>query len=107
LKTFIAETGCDREDSLGDLLADLMHWADIGSFDFDAALLRARDHYLVEKIEEAATPAAAPDLLAALTQAVAALNTAPRFSVPCLGTDSYAIAAICDRAIGKARGGAA
>jgi hypothetical protein len=49
---------------------------------------------------------AAGDLLAALEQAVQALNTAPRFRVPHLGTDSYKIAATCDRAIAKAKGGA-
>ena len=27
LKLFRLETGCDREDSLTDLLTDLMHWA--------------------------------------------------------------------------------
>jgi|SRR5271165_3347189 len=47
---------------------------------------------------------ASEDMLAALDKAVAALNTAPRFKVPGLGTDSYAIAAICDQAIAKARG---
>ena len=46
---------------------------------------------------------AAPDLLAALEQAVSALNRAPRFSVPSLDTDSYVIAATCDRAIARAR----
>jgi hypothetical protein len=50
---------------------------------------------------------AAGDLLAALEQAVQALNTAPRFRVPHLATDSYKIAAVCDRAIAKAKGGAA
>ena len=49
---------------------------------------------------------AAADLLGAIAQAVAALNTAPRFRVPSLGTDSYAIAALCDAAIAKAKGGA-
>ncbi len=47
---------------------------------------------------------AAHDLLAALTRALAALNTAPRFGVPSLGADSYAIAAECGRAIAKAKG---
>jgi hypothetical protein len=42
---------------------------------------------------------AARDLLGALQQAVTALNIAPRFKVPSLDTDSYAIAAVCDRAI--------
>lgn len=47
---------------------------------------------------------AASDLLEALELAVAALNTAPRFTVPGRGTDSYDIAAVCDRAIAKAKG---
>jgi hypothetical protein len=46
---------------------------------------------------------AAPALLAALQKALAALNTAPRFDVPCLGCDSYAIAAEAERAIAAAR----
>lgn len=50
---------------------------------------------------------AADDLLAALEQAVEALNTVPRFRVPHLDTDSYAIASLCDRTIAKAKGGAA
>jgi hypothetical protein len=49
--------------------------------------------------------AAAPELLEALELAVQALNTARRFSVPHLETDSYAIASICDRSIRKAKGG--
>lgn len=39
---------CDYEDSLGDLLTDLMHWANIRGFDFEAALERARSHYEAE-----------------------------------------------------------
>src|SRR5580704_9859331 len=45
---------------------------------------------------------AARDLLDALEKAVRALNEVPRFKVPGLDTDSYKIAAICDRAIAKA-----
>lgn len=45
--------------------------------------------------------AAAP-MLDALRHALAALNTAPRFKVSGLATDSYAIAAMCERAIGLA-----
>jgi hypothetical protein len=48
---------------------------------------------------------AASELLEALEQAVVALNTTPRFKVPSLDTNSYEIAAICDRAIAKAKGG--
>lgn len=42
--------------------------------------------------------AAAP-MLDALRHALAALNTAPRFKVPGLAMDSYAIAAMCELAI--------
>jgi hypothetical protein len=48
IKTFIARTGTDLEDSLGDLLCDLLHWSDRHNFDFDAALDRARFHYDAE-----------------------------------------------------------
>jgi hypothetical protein len=49
---------------------------------------------------------AARALLQALEQAFAGLNAAPRFSVPRLDTDSYEIAATCEKAIAKAKGGA-
>jgi hypothetical protein len=119
LSVFIQHTGCDREDALGDLLCDLMHWSEQNDFDFDLALDRAQGHFEAEIVEEGEVPpprpgasptepqrfrSAATPLLAALTQAVAALNTAPRFTVPSLDTDSYAIAALCDRAIAKANG---
>jgi hypothetical protein len=47
---------------------------------------------------------AAEDLFNALEKALTALNTAPRFRVPRLDTDSYAIATACGRAIAKAKG---
>lgn len=46
-------TGCDPEDAICDLLADLMHWTDRENYDFDAALIRARDHYEAETTEVA------------------------------------------------------
>ena len=46
--------------------------------------------------------AAAPELLAACHEAVSALNVKERFKVQ--GTNSYAIAALCDKAIAKAEG---
>ena len=49
--------------------------------------------------------AASPDMLDALERAVRALNTKRRFQVSSLETDSYAIAAFCDRVIAKAKGG--
>jgi hypothetical protein len=59
IRAFREETGCDHEDSLGDLLTDLIHWADARNFDFDAALDRARYHYEAEIAEEeAAQPTA-------------------------------------------------
>jgi hypothetical protein len=48
LRQFQRATGCDYEDSLGDLLCDLMHWSDRNNFDFEAALCRARGHYEAE-----------------------------------------------------------
>ena len=115
MEGFRRETKCDYEDSLGDLLCDLMHFGDFHNFDFEAALDRARHHYKEELADER-TPVRnsdlAADLLAVLQKASAALDTVPRFGVPSLGTDSYRIAALCDavtkravRALGK--GGAA
>jgi hypothetical protein len=112
---FREQTGCDHEDSLGDLLGDLMHWADARNFDFEAALDRARQHYK-EELSDERTPVRnsdlVADLLAVLQQASAALDTAPRFRVPSLGTDSYRIAALCDAVLKRAvpargKGGAA
>ena len=59
LKAFIARTGCDREDSLADLLCDLMHWADICHLSFAEALYRARYHYSAELAEGGAPRAPA------------------------------------------------
>src|SRR5271156_2463965 len=82
LESFRRETKCDYEDSLGDLLCDLMHFGDFHNFDFDTALDRARHHY-EEELDDERTPVRTSDLvenlLAVLQQALAALNTAPRF----------------------------
>jgi hypothetical protein len=48
LRQFQCATGCDYEDSLGDLLCDLMHWSERKNFDFEAALYRACGHYEAE-----------------------------------------------------------
>ena len=53
LSTFIRETGCDREDSLGDLLCNLMHWARLNNFDFECALIRGAGQFAAELLEEA------------------------------------------------------
>lgn len=53
IQRFRPDTGTDYEDALGDLLTDLMHWADARQFDFEAALIRAQDHYRAECAEEA------------------------------------------------------
>jgi hypothetical protein len=63
---FREQTCCDPEDSLGDLLCDLMHWARVRNFDFGAALDRARNHYEEEREEENFTdrfPEAVQDLI--------------------------------------------
>jgi len=53
IQAFRKQTGCDFEDSLGDLLCDLMHWAIAENRDFDAALDTARTHYEAECEETA------------------------------------------------------
>lgn len=55
LATFITQTGTDKEDAVGDLLGDLMHWCDRNNYDFDAALDRARHHYEAETVGEQPT----------------------------------------------------
>jgi hypothetical protein len=52
LALFRQVTGTEDADALGDLLADLMHWADRKGYDFEAALDRARFHYEAETAEE-------------------------------------------------------
>jgi hypothetical protein len=56
VRVFIQHTGCDREDSLGDLLCDLMHWSEQHDFDFDLALDRGRGHFEAELVEELPPP---------------------------------------------------
>ena len=53
IRAFIEARPTDFEDSLGDLLGNLMHWADRNNFDFDAALDRALFHYKAETEETA------------------------------------------------------
>jgi hypothetical protein len=53
LAMFMQITGTEEADALGDLLADLMHWADRKGYDFDAALECARTHYHAETVGEA------------------------------------------------------
>jgi hypothetical protein len=48
LRVYRRDSRCDFEDSLGDLLCDLMHWADANKFDFEAALFRAQSHHEAE-----------------------------------------------------------
>ena len=45
IDAFMAETGVDEEDAIGDLVADLMHWCDRNGYSFPAELNRGRWHY--------------------------------------------------------------
>jgi hypothetical protein len=45
---FQKATNTDAEDTLSDLLCDLMHWCDRNQHDFDAELERARNNYVAE-----------------------------------------------------------
>lgn len=48
IDAFRDATGTDEGDALPDLLCNLMHWADRNPFDFDAMMIRAREHYASE-----------------------------------------------------------
>lgn len=48
LVAFESQTGSERDVALGDLLCDLMHWADRNNQDFEAAHARATGHYRIE-----------------------------------------------------------
>jgi hypothetical protein len=48
VNAFRRQTGTDIEDALPDLLCDLMHLADRKARDFNAALVRAQEHYEAE-----------------------------------------------------------
>jgi hypothetical protein len=52
IEEYVGLTGCEREHVLGDLLCDLMHWAQRERFDFNAALQRASAHFEAELIDE-------------------------------------------------------
>jgi hypothetical protein len=51
LLAYMSRTRCDCEDSLADLLCDLMHWADNCGLCFEEELYRARYHYNAERAE--------------------------------------------------------
>ena len=75
---FRGQTGCEHADSLGDLLCDLMHWADASNFDFDFALDCARQHYEEERDEESPAnclPEPVQDLIDALERQTEAART--------------------------------
>jgi hypothetical protein len=48
LRHFQSTTGCEFDEALPDLLADLQHWCDRNDIDFQKALETARDHYTEE-----------------------------------------------------------
>jgi len=104
LTNFRRATRCDHEDSLGDLLCDLMHWADRNNFDFEAALIRAQGHYEAECAKEA--DPATGDLL---TAAQASLDYLTDHAIDLEGEEEALLAGIridLADAILKAKGGA-
>jgi hypothetical protein len=54
LMAYMSRTRCDCEDSLADLLCDLMHWADKCRFSFAEELHRARCHHAAELAQDGA-----------------------------------------------------
>jgi hypothetical protein len=61
LRQFQSATGSDSEDTLADLLGDLMHWADRNAVVFDGELARARMHYEAETAAEDPLPGPAAE----------------------------------------------
>lgn len=55
LKAFQIITDTDDGDVLVDFLADIRHWCDLKSIDFDQALESANHHYEAELVEDADT----------------------------------------------------
>ena len=45
LDLFMKQTGCDPENALADLLANLAHWCDRNDTEFEVELRRAAMHY--------------------------------------------------------------
>jgi hypothetical protein len=91
------------KSSLGDLLCDLMHWADRNNFDFEVALIRAQGHYEAERAEE--SDPVAGDLLSA---AQAALDYLTDHAIDLEGEEEALLAGIridLADAIAKAKGG--
>ena len=114
IMAFREETYCDHDESLGDLLCDLMHWADATNFDFDAALDRARHNYQAERDEESPTaclPEAVQDLIDALEdQTEAARAVIDSWQQGDLAGAVHGLEMSLDEAlaaIAKAKGGAA
>jgi hypothetical protein len=68
VNVYLQHTRCQHEDSLGDLLCDLMHWSHREGFDFDLALSRAKGQFEDEHFDEEAVAVtlAAPALHDAL-----------------------------------------
>lgn len=54
LLAYMSHTRCDCEESLSDLLRDLMHWADRSGLSFAEALYGALCQYGAESAEDAA-----------------------------------------------------
>lgn len=48
IKAFRDQTGCDLEDAISDLLADIGHWCDRNGMNFQDELSRASMHYGAE-----------------------------------------------------------
>lgn len=52
LASFSADTGSGRDEAIGDLICNLIHWCDRNNFDFDSVLVRARNYYIEETTDQ-------------------------------------------------------
>jgi len=77
IRAFREQTRCDHAASLGDLLCDLMHWADASNFDIDFALDRAHRHF-EEVCDEQRSTDSSPEPVLGLVEALERQTEAAR-----------------------------
>jgi len=105
IRTFRKQTGCDHEDSLCDLIADLRHWPTPRIL---TSMPRCTGQAITMKRNcqrrhggPQFRPRHEPGLRTGA--GVGGTQYRPRFKVPSLETDSYRIAALCNALIAKTK----
>lgn len=84
LMAFARATGCDREDMVHDMLADIRHWCDRNNMDWDIALTRAMSAYDGETLGDEPPAAPTPPVLPVGVHALSAKLEALTKTLQCL-----------------------